>query len=676
MGARFLICTFAIFLVLTLGPAGRKVSAQSQNAVIDRSKVDFGDRDIGAKSKPEPLTVTNKTNSKLKFSVRIDNSNEYQIDSNGCYQDVSAQASCNISVVFLPNGLDKRQGTLSIEYQSENDAQKRTIAVDLQGKGLLPELGISSMRIGFPAQKISDVSASQPVILRNDSQKDLTITGIVVAGDFLLGGLTFPQTLKQGESLIALVSFAPKQEGDATGMLTIQSTSHGSPQEVYLHGSGLGIAGGLCSAGERGEIGLMVALCLAYWLAMVIVRWNRVARPTRELLKAQIKSLEVEFDTVVTTQQITGPGPASIRQLLVAATDLIGPEGKWNFGIADFLFWSRGQEITGWGYVHETEIQMAQFLPEATVTARLEAVEQRLRVSNDNVSVALAGTIHQGLTTEPLALLDRRRALLAEALSAKYGREDNNYADLVSWQNKTSWLIGCGLFAAIALTVAVRHHSILFLVGGAGGLLSRMSRSLDRKDVPTDYGASWTTLFLSPVAGALGAWAGILLSGLAANIGVLGSNFRADWDNPCQPLTLAIALIFGFSERLLDSVLDNLTEKSGSAQSPVTTPPLVPKPSEGATKSSPVLTITTDSKLIDGRVGDDYTARLESLGGTGKVTWALQEGSSLPRDLQMGSDGKITGKPAFSGDFSFTMVASDQTSKQSKLFKITINPKA
>lgn len=101
-----------------------------------------------------------------------------------------------------------------------------------------------------------------------------------------------------------------------------------------------------------------------------------------------------------------------------------------------------------------------------------------------------------------------------------------------------------------------------------GGLLSRLSRSLNRKDVPTDYGASWTTLFLSPVAGALGAWSGILLSGLAVKLNVLGSIFNVDWaEAPCQTMTLAIALVFGFSERLLDTVFEGIEGKSQTSKS-------------------------------------------------------------------------------------------------------------
>jgi hypothetical protein len=229
--------------------------------------------------------------------------------------------------------------------------------------------------------------------------------------------------------------------------------------------------------------------------------------------------------------------------------------------------------MTGWGYVYEAQIQMASLLSDATVVARLESNEQQLRIANNSASLAMANAIHAELTAAT-ADVERRKALLAEALNANFDCDEKEFSGLVSWQNKTSWLVGCGLILILALTAAVHHHSILFLVGATGGLLSRLSRSLDRKDVPTDYGASWTTLFLSPVAGALGAWAGILLSGLAVNLNVLGPIFKVDWSEaPCEPTTLAIALAFGFSERLLDGVFDKVEEKTGVAQTTSTNPP-------------------------------------------------------------------------------------------------------
>jgi hypothetical protein len=201
-----------------------------------------------------------------------------------------------------------------------------------------------------------------------------------------------------------------------------------------------------------------------------------------------------------------------------------------------------------------------------------------------------------------------------------------------------------------------------------------MSRSLNRKDVPTDYGASWTTLFLSPVAGALGAWTGILISALAAKLNILGPLFQANFSDPCRPETLAIALIFGFSERLLDAVLDKLEDKSGivpprNPQLPERTIPTTPPVEEAAG-----VTISTQT-LPSGKIGLPYAAKLEASGAKGDVTWS-ESGGSLPPGLQLTLEGptapSISGTPRVADTFTFKLEVKDQATTHGKEFTIVI----
>jgi hypothetical protein len=135
--------------------------------------------------------------------------------------------------------------------------------------------------------------------------------------------------------------------------------------------------------------------------------------------------------------------------------------------------------------------------------------------------------------------------------------------------------MGCGLLliAAIGLTLP---NAILFLVGAAGGLLSRVSRALVRDDVPNEYGVSWVPLFLSPVMGALSAWAGILVLDLLRQWEVLGPAVVIDWSNPYRTTTLAIAFALGFAERLFDTFMSQLQETLGKRAPPVPSGPVTP----------------------------------------------------------------------------------------------------
>jgi len=518
-------------------------------------------------------------------------------------------------------------------------------------------------KLDFLSHEIG-AKTTQQVTVKNRANAVLKLTIRTTKPDYTIQKGCQPVYGAKKSDCVLAINFSPLGPGDRSAVLQIEyqlgaKGKRAQPLTVLLNGNGL--------AGQPlwPKLAIALTLCILYWLAMVVVRWNRVAMPTRELLRAQILSLQTEL----------GDKPANLQGLLEEAKKLINiTERRWPQRVADFLFWSRGQELSGWGLVHAVEAQMIPFLPDERVQTWLETSEQRLRIINDTVSVALANTIHQELAgASPDA--KRRKALLAEALATVYDSKDTSYASLVSWQNKTSWLVGCGLVLIVVLTGVFRAQSVLFLIGGAGGLISRMSRSLDRKDVPTDYGASWSYLFLSPIAGALGAWAGILLSQILQQAQILGSTFNATWADPSAPLTLGIALVFGFSERLLDGVLDKLVGKTLGEQTK-TAPPSQPSPTQPASAGAPGggPTITT-AKLDDATAGKPYTAKLAATGGTGKLTWSLASGSTPPSGLQLAPDGTITWtQAAAGGPFTLKVTVTDESSKtDSKELTIKVN---
>jgi hypothetical protein len=680
----WLSCLFLV-LVSSAPLLNGQTPNSSEGVTATPDRIDFGSHDITTRTSAVAVAVRNHAKSSLKFSATLDNRSDYRIDNNECLRDIGPEALCVIGVTFSPTGIGEREGTLQVGYGLGSDGKaSKVLSVRLTGRGFLPDLVVSPAEVRFPPQNPGTTSRPETVTLMNTSQKEVTISGVASSGAFLVDALPVSQTLKPGGTLVLAARFSPKTAGDVAGTLAILSNSTANPKDVYLSGSTSCGSIGPCSSSVRLEVLIVIAFCLLYWLTVVIGRWHRIARPTRELLRAEISSLQVELGTLAAGPTAGGSDLQNIATLLQAAKDLTD-ESKPESGrlIANFLFWSRGQEIAGWGYVHEVEIQMVDVLSDDVVTARLETAERELRMANDASSLALANTVHQALTSSPITSLARRQALLKEALNVIYDRKDSSFAVLVSWQNKTAWLIGCGLLFTIVLTIAIEHHAVLFLLGAVGGLLSRMSRSLDRKDVPTDYGASWTTLFLSPVAGALGAWAGILISALAVNLNVLGSAFKTDWNDPYQPLTLSIALVFGFSERLLDGVLDKLVEKTGTNQSatnpqpPQKTTGGAPTPPDSgqannATRTMP-FAISTDPKLADGKVGTNYSVQLQAVGSGVNLSWLLVDGV-LPPGLYLASNGVIGGQPAAAGTFTFRVAASDKASQQYKTFTIVVSP--
>ena len=134
-------------------------------------------------------------------------------------------------------------------------------------------------------------------------------------------------------------------------------------------------------------------------------------------------------------------------------------------------------------------------------------------------------------------------------------------------------------------------YEVLLLAGAVGGVLSRLQRELVRRDVPSDYGLSWSVLFLSPVSGALSAWAGVLLLQTLQRFNVIDLAQllpdNTDLTNPSGAI-LGVAILFGLSERLLDRIVRQAEDEIATKPQvdkrvePTVEPPRQPAPAPAA----------------------------------------------------------------------------------------------
>jgi hypothetical protein len=374
---------------------------------------------------------------------------------------------------------------------------------------------------------------------------------------------------------------------DSTGRFTIDSLPEGqyTLQVIYPGASrpdsqrivfdGKGIDGHVVvRAAPEPSIRYTVACLLVYLATIVLVRWNNIARSIDEMLKGQLHALSTRIDTE------TGPDKAEEKKRLkdtiveIKRDFRVGEGWKWFWRPWEFLFWSRGRENAAWVASHEVERQLAAFLaPQERVVSYLQLTHAQLRVINDPPAIAIADAISASLEAKPdpaqnATREEERRSLLGRAIALVYEDRDKQFSTLMEWHNKASWLI----LAAIVIIGFLSFragHAILFLAGAAGGFLSRVMRALRREDLPLDYGASWTTLFLSPLFGALAAWFGVAIITLATqpNVKLLGDAFDVvEWDTPHAAATLAVAFILGFSERFFDAVVGAVETHGATAE--------------------------------------------------------------------------------------------------------------
>ncbi|MBQ7577327.1 MAG: putative Ig domain-containing protein, partial [Synergistaceae bacterium] len=88
-------------------------------------------------------------------------------------------------------------------------------------------------------------------------------------------------------------------------------------------------------------------------------------------------------------------------------------------------------------------------------------------------------------------------------------------------------------------------------------------------------------------------------------------------------------------------------------------------------ESQKALTITTNTTLTPGNKYKNYAVIL-SASGTTPITWE-KTGGTLPNGLSLSSSGIISGIPTETGNFSFTVKASNTEGEDSRNFSITVN---
>lgn len=384
-----------------------------------------------------------------------------------------------------------------------------------------------------------------------------------------------------------------------------------------------------------------VGAMVVFLVAMLITRWFKIAKPSHHVLLGYIDSLynqvEAAFrSTPNGTQQavriaLTGQLKTILRQVAgalraaprgapngvgaqltsqvtrtkkyVAARlrtapsdtrgdalrnqmEIIRTEHQHLSAWHQLLFWSQNAENATWVRLHEIEAELATCLSDELVRTQLIIAEPNLRTINGcatgarfgtECATALADHIHTELGNGT-PNLQMRRQLLGQALVMIFDARDQRFMALTDWQNKATWLMLVGS-TLIAVLGGVDGNIMLFVFGAAGGLLSRLMRAVHQPEFSVDYGASWSTLFLSPMCGALSAWFGVALITLLAHpkVGLLGGMFSlVRWEHTQPVTTMGAAFLLGFSERLFDSLIEAAQNKSAIVVPPKNAPATAP----------------------------------------------------------------------------------------------------
>jgi hypothetical protein len=212
-------------------------------ALFNTTSASFGNQDVGTKSSPQAVTLTNSGNAPLTItSITLAGANPTDFsETDHCVSGspLAPGASCTANVTFAPTAAGTFTATLQVADSAANSPQ----AISLSGTGVLVSLSISPASLTFPSQALGTTSNPQTVTLTNTGSTTLTITAISItgtnAGDFT-DSPTCASSLAPSATCTIGVTFKPTQVGPLMASLSVTDNAPGSPQAVPLSGAGTG----------------------------------------------------------------------------------------------------------------------------------------------------------------------------------------------------------------------------------------------------------------------------------------------------------------------------------------------------------------------------------------------------------------------------------------------------
>ena len=237
-------------VVIGCGLSGALEISLSGTGVTERPAVSFsatslafGSQSVGATSTAQTATLTNTGTGSLSItSIALTGANPSDFaQSNNCGSSVAAEASCTISVTFIPAASGSFAAAVTVTDNASGSPQSLTLSGTGASSGS-PGVSLSPTSLSFGNEPIAAASSSQTITVTNTAGAALTISSIALSGsnptDFTENN-TCGTSLAAGDSCTVVISFTPSASGGFTASLSIADNASGSPQTVALSGTGM-----------------------------------------------------------------------------------------------------------------------------------------------------------------------------------------------------------------------------------------------------------------------------------------------------------------------------------------------------------------------------------------------------------------------------------------------------
>jgi HYDIN/CFA65/VesB family protein len=146
-------------------------------------------------------------------------------------------ASTKLPVIFVPTASGKTTGTITLTSTALNPK----LVMNVWGTGIPPGVGVlkvSPFTLDFGSVKVGSSLKLQATL--SAAYAPLTISSFqLTSSEFSLPGFALPLTLAAGQSVAAIVRFAPNASGTVSAKLTLESNAWDATKSEGLNGVGV-----------------------------------------------------------------------------------------------------------------------------------------------------------------------------------------------------------------------------------------------------------------------------------------------------------------------------------------------------------------------------------------------------------------------------------------------------
>jgi hypothetical protein len=211
---------------------GVGVAQQNRELTISPSTLNFGNVTVGSNASLQ-ATLTAPGASVTISSDQV--SSEFAILGLTLPVTLQAGQSLPVTIQFSPSASGAASGTAQLISNAENSPT----AESLTGTGVAQtsrELSISPSSLNFGDVTVGSSASLQATLTAPDAA--VTISSDQVSPEFAVLGMTFPVTIKAGQSLPVTIQFTPSASGAASGKAQFISNAQDSPTSEALSGTG------------------------------------------------------------------------------------------------------------------------------------------------------------------------------------------------------------------------------------------------------------------------------------------------------------------------------------------------------------------------------------------------------------------------------------------------------